>query len=93
MGLLAWAMFQLGRLFLIAESHAIDADSNALVRLELLYFRVEHCYRLYDHCTSPALNCRHSGNVEEKGRVCEYISIKSHVRAIFSLSFSLNDND
>lgn len=52
-----------------------------LGRLELLPFCIEHCYRLYDHRTGFALDRRHSGDVEEKGRVCKYISVKSHVRA------------
>ncbi|EDP52195.1 conserved hypothetical protein [Aspergillus fumigatus A1163] len=48
-------------------------------RLELLSLRVEYCYGLSDHCSGIALDCRHPGNVEEKGRVCQYISSKTPI--------------
>jgi hypothetical protein len=54
-----------------------------LGRLELLHFCVEYRYRFIDHCTGFALDCRHSGDLEEKGRVRQYISVKNHVRALF----------
>jgi hypothetical protein len=54
-----------------------------LGRLELLPFCIEYCHRFNDHYTGFALDCRHSGDLEEKGRVPQYISIKNLVRALF----------
>jgi hypothetical protein len=41
---------------------------------------IQYCYGLYDHRTGFALDCRHPGDVAQKGRVCKYISIESPVR-------------
>jgi hypothetical protein len=57
-----------------------------LGRLELLPFCIKYYHQFNDHCIGFALDYldyQHSGNLKEKGRVPQYISIKNLIRALF----------